>query len=97
MTGAGIAIIHSDAESLQKCMQYPRVCIYMLVYMLVVFPDQAHNVTLLGKTSTGSLRSGSQHEFRCVASGSRPAALLTWWFNDRQVRPDVDNVHVVSK
>ena len=58
------------------------------------FSDQAHNVSIAGKNR--KLRAGSQHEFRCTALGSRPAARLTWWFDSKEVRPEVDNVHMVS-
>ena len=57
------------------------------------FSDQAHNVSILNKGV--SLRSGSQHEFTCVAVGSRPSATLTWWFDQEKVKPEVDNLHVV--
>ena len=62
------------------------------IFLLLL--DQAHNVTIVDKGV--SLRSGSQHEFVCMAIGSRPAAVLTWWFDDVQVRPKVDNLQVVS-
>ena len=43
-----------------------------------------------------SLRAGSQHEFTCEALGSRPAAVISWWFDDQNVDADVDNVQIVS-
>ena len=43
-----------------------------------------------------SLRAGGQHEFSCVAFGSRPAAALTWWFDQTVVTDGMDGVHVVS-
>jgi hypothetical protein len=55
--------------------------------------DQAHNVSIVGKDV--SLRAGSQHEFSCVAFGSRPAATLTWWFDQTIVKQGMDGVHVV--
>ncbi|XP_059088050.1 neural cell adhesion molecule 2-like [Tigriopus californicus] len=55
---------------------------------------QAHNVSILRKNTP--LRAGSQHEFMCQAFGSRPAASLTWWFGDLQIRPDYDHVHITS-
>lgn len=61
---------------------------------LCFFADQAHNVTILNRGV--ELRAGSQHEFTCMAVGSRPAALLTWWFDEMQIRPERDNLHVVS-
>ena len=44
-----------------------------------------------------SLRAGGQHEFSCVAFGSRPAAALTWWFDQTIVKDGMEGVHVVSE
>ena len=58
------------------------------------FSDQAHNVTIHNKDQ--SLRAGSQHEFTCEALGSRPPAMITWWFDDQQIQPEVDRLQIVS-
>ena len=58
------------------------------------FSDQAHNVTIHNKER--SLRAGSQHEFTCEALGSRPAAVITWWFDDKEIEAEIDNVQIVS-
>ena len=58
------------------------------------FSDQAHNVTIHNKDQ--SLRAGSQHEFTCEALGSRPPAMITWWFDDEQIQPEVDRLQIVS-
>ena len=44
-----------------------------------------------------SLRAGGQHEFSCVAFGSRPAAAITWWFDQTIVKDGMEGVHVVSE
>ena len=60
---------------------------------LSFFADQAHNVTIHNKDV--SLRGGTQHEFTCEALGSRPAAVITWWLDDLQIQPQVDNIQIV--
>ena len=62
--------------------------------LFLIFTDQAHNVTIHNKEK--SLRAGSQHEFVCEALGSRPPAIITWWFDDKQIQADEDKVQVVS-
>lgn len=62
--------------------------------ILHFFSDQAHNVTIHNKER--SLRAGSQHEFTCEALGSRPAAVITWWFDDKEIEAEIDNVQIVS-
>ena len=62
---------------------------------MTIFTDQAHNVSIVGKGV--SLRAGGQHEFSCVAFGSRPAAALTWWFDQTIVKDGMEGVHVVSE
>jgi hypothetical protein len=69
----------------------PRLFVHTSFFFL--FSDQAHNVTIHNKDI--SLRAGSQHEFTCEALGSRPAASITWWFDNQQIEPDVDNIQVV--
>ena len=44
-----------------------------------------------------SLRAGGQHDFSCVAFGSRPAATITWWFDQTLVQAGMQGVHVVSQ
>ena len=63
-------------------------------YHFLIFTDQAHNVTIHNKEK--SLRAGSQHEFVCEALGSRPPAIITWWFDDKQIQADEDKIQVVS-
>ena len=62
---------------------------------MTIIPDQAHNVSIVGKGV--SLRAGGQHEFSCVAFGSRPAAAITWWFDQTIVKDGMEGVHVVSE
>jgi len=62
--------------------------------MKILFPDQAHNVSIHNKKSL--LRAGFQHEFTCEAIGSRPAATLTWWISNQQIHPQLDNVQIVG-
>ena len=57
------------------------------------FADQAHNVTIHNKEM--SLRGGAQHEFTCEALGSRPAAVITWWLDDFQIQPELDDIQIV--
>ena len=63
-------------------------------FRFLIALDQAHNVTIHNKER--SLRAGSQHEFTCEALGSRPAAIITWWFDEEKIQPEVDNVQIVS-
>ena len=62
--------------------------------LIYFFSDQAHNVTIHNKER--SLRAGSQHEFTCEALGSRPAAVITWWFDEKEIEAEIDNVQIVS-
>ena len=62
-------------------------------FSCLFFADQAHNVTIHNKDM--SLRGGTQHEFTCEALGSRPAAVITWWLDDLQIQPQVDNIQIV--
>ena len=61
---------------------------------IFLFSDQSHNVTIHNKQR--SLRAGSQHEFTCEALGSRPAAIINWWFDDTEIQPELDNIQIVS-
>ena len=66
----------------------------IMIWFYFFFSDQAHNVTIHNKER--SLRAGSQHEFTCEALGSRPAAVITWWFDDKEIEAEIDNVQIVS-
>ena len=66
----------------------------MFIFKLDWFLDQAHNVTIHNKGR--QLRAESQHEFTCEALGSRPAAVLTWWLDERQFEPQFNLVQIVS-
>ena len=65
-----------------------------ILYFNFSFLDQAHNVSIHNKGR--ELRADSQHEFICEALGSRPAAVLTWWLDDQQFKPNFNKVTIVS-
>ena len=50
------------------------------------FTDQANNVTILDKRP--HLRAGEKQRFVCVATGSRPEAILSWWVEGEAVRAE---------
>ena len=64
-------------------------------WSFLLFADQAHNVTIHNKEM--SLRAGAQHEFTCEALGSRPAAVITWWLDDFQIQPELDDIQIVRQ
>jgi len=42
------------------------------------------------------LKEGNEEEIICEAIGSRPAAILTWWLDNLQIHPKIENVQIVS-
>lgn len=37
------------------------------------------------------LSAGQEYEFTCMAAGSRPAAIITWWKGNKQMKNPDDN------
>ena len=90
-----VGVAKKSRRKLMKATDWLLLSALTSFFAYVPFLDQAHNVTIHNKER--SLRAGSQHEFTCEALGSRPAADITWWFDDQQIHPQVDNVQIVSR
>ena len=52
----------------------------------IFLTDQANNVTILDKRP--HLRAGEKQRFVCVATGSRPEAIISWWVDGEAVRAE---------
>ena len=52
-------------------------------------------VEIVGPGRTEGISEGKPFTFECRATGSRPAANITWWKGNKEIRTNADQRHTV--